>query len=113
MAIFGWSVLFLVFVDELLAISAAATWGEYQAGVWFAVLVAVLTVLGWYLFASPKARYGGRLVRPIGKIIVFTLASVGLWVSGHHHLAIAYFAFSVVINALAQLPSIKVLVTDY
>jgi hypothetical protein len=113
MAIFGWCVLFLVFVDELLAIAAAATWGDYQAGAWFAVLVAVLTTLGWYLFASPKARFGGRLARPLGKVIVFTLASIGLWVSGHHDLGIAYFAFSVVINATAQLPSISALVTDY
>ncbi|HET6152949.1 MAG TPA: DUF2568 domain-containing protein [Marmoricola sp.] len=113
MAFFGWTVLFLVFVDELLAIAAAATWGEYQSGVWLAVLIAVATTLGWYLFASPKARYGGRLARPAGKVIVFTLASVGLWVAGHHTLAISYFVFSVVINALAQLPSVRVLVTDY
>ena len=71
-----------------------------------------LVVVLWYLFASPKARYGGRWMRPIVKVLVFTLASVGLWVSGHENLAIAYFASSVVINALAMLPSIRVLVTD-
>jgi hypothetical protein len=112
MAIFGWSVLFLVFVDELLAISAAATWGEYQQGALLATAAALVTVGLWFLFASPKARYGGRLARPVVKVLVFSLASVGLWVSDHHALAIAFFAFSVVINALAQLPSIKVLVTD-
>jgi hypothetical protein len=113
MAIFGWSVLFLVFVDELLAISAAATWGEYRSGAWLAVVMALATVTVWFLFASPKARYGGRYVRPFVKVLVFSLASAGLWDSGHETLAVAYFAFSVVINALAQLPSIKVLVTDY
>lgn len=113
MAIFGWSVLFGVFVDELLAISAAATWGEYRSGVLLGTAMGALTVLVWFLFASPKARYGGRLVRPVVKVLVFTLASAGLWDSGHHSLAIAYFAFSVVINAVAQLPSIKVLVSDY
>lgn len=113
MAIFGWTVLFLVFVDELLAISAAATWGEHQSGAWLAVVAGLATVVVWFLFASPKARYGGRWVRPLVKVAVFTLASAGLWASGHHALAIAYFAFSVVINALAQLPSIKALVTDY
>ena len=112
MAIFGWSVLFLVFVDELLAISAAATWGEYQGGLALSVAAGALVVVLWYLFASPKARYGGRWMRPIVKVLVFTLASVGLWVSGHETLAIAYFALSVVINALAMLPSIRVLVTD-
>ena len=113
MAIFGWAVLFAVFVDELLAISAAVTWGEYQGGTGLAVAAGVAVVVVWYLFASPKARYGGRWVRPVVKVLVFTLASVGLWVSGHENLAMAYFSFSVAINALAQLPSIRVLVTDY
>ena len=112
MAIFGWTVLFLVFVDELLAISAAATWGEYQGGTVLAVLAALAVVVVWFLFASPKARYGHRVARPVVKILVFTLASVGLWVSDHHTLAIAFFAFSVIINALAMLPSIRVLVTE-
>lgn len=112
MAIFGWTVLFLVFVDELLAISAAATWGEFQGGTWLAIAAGLAVVTVWYLFASPKARYGGRWVRPVVKVAVFSLASAGLWVSGHEALAVAYFAFSVVINALAQLPSIRVLVTD-
>jgi hypothetical protein len=112
MAIFGWSVLFLVFVDELLAISAAATWGEHEAGTWLAVLAALAVVAVWWAFASPKAPYGGRRIRPVVKALVFTLTSAGLWASGHETLAIAFFAFSVVINALAQLPSIKVLVRD-
>jgi hypothetical protein len=88
MAILGWSVLLLVFVDELLAIAAAAVWGNHVASVWLALGMAALTVL------------------------VFTLASVGLWASGHHALAVALFVFSAVINGLAQLPSVKVLVQD-
>ena len=78
MAIFGWSVLFLVFVDELLAISAAATWGEYEGGTPLAIVAALAVVTVWYLFASPKARYGDRWVRPIVKVLVFTLASVAV-----------------------------------
>ncbi|MFL6159352.1 MAG: DUF2568 domain-containing protein [Marmoricola sp.] len=112
MAIFGWAVLFGVFVDELLAISAAATWGQYQSGTLLATGAALLTVALWFAFASPKARYGGRGVRPAVKVLVFTLASAGLWASDHHALAIAYLVFSVAINALAQLPSIRTLVTD-
>ena len=113
MAFFGWSVLFLVFVDELLVIAAAATWGEYQGGELLAIAAGVVTVVGWFLFASPKARFGGRITRPLGKAIMISLATAGLWVSDHHTLAIAFAAFSVVVNALAQLPSIKVLVTNY
>jgi hypothetical protein len=112
MAFFGWSVLFLVFVDELLAISAAATWGEYRSGAVLATGMALLTVAIWWLFASPKAPYGGRTIRPVVKVVVFSLASIGLWDSGHHTLAIAFFVFSVVINALALLPSIKILIRD-
>lgn len=113
MAFFGWGVLLLVFVDELLAISAAATWGQYQGGTPVALLAGGAVVLAWFLFASPKARYGGRWTRPVVKVAVFTLASVGLWVSGHEVLGAAYLAFSVLINALAQLPSVRALVTEY
>lgn len=112
MAIFGWTVLFGVFVDELLAISAAATWGDHQGGPPLAVGAGVAVVVVWFLFASPKARYGGTWVRPVVKVLVFALASLGLWVSGHEALAIAYLLFSVVINALAQLPSVRVLVEE-
>ena len=112
MAILGWTVLFLVFVDELLAVAAAAVWGDHVGSVWLAIAMALLTVLVWFLFASPKARFGGPVVRPVTKVLVFTLASVGLWASGFHGLAIALFAFSAVVNGLAQLPSVKVLVQD-
>jgi hypothetical protein len=112
MAIFGWTVLFFVFVDELLAVAAAAVWGGHVGNAFLAVGMALLTMLVWFLFASPKARFGGPVVRPVTKVLVFTLASVGLWASGHHALAVALFVFSAVINGLAQLPSVKVLMQD-
>jgi hypothetical protein len=112
MAILGWSILFLVFVDELLAVAAAAVWGAHAGNVALAVAMALLTVLVWFLFASPKARFGGPVIRPVTKVVVFSLASLGLWASGQHAPAVALFGFSLVINALAQLPSVKVLVED-
>lgn len=112
MAILGWTVLFLVFVDELLAVAAAAVWGNHVSGAWLAVATAALTVLVWFLFASPRARYGGRVVRPVTKVVVFSLASAGLWASGHQELAVALFVFSAVVNGLAQLPSVRVLIQD-
>ncbi len=112
MAILGWTVLLLVFVDELLAIAAAAVWGNHVANAWLAIAMALLTMLVWFLFASPKARFGGPVVRPATKVLVFTLTAVGLWASDHHALAVAFFLFSAVINGLAQLPSVKVLVRD-
>jgi hypothetical protein len=112
MAIFGWTVLLFVFVDELLAIAAAVVWGNHVANAWLAVATGLLTVLVWFLFASPKARYGGPVVRPVTKVLVFSLAAAGLWASGHHALAVTFFVFSAAINGLAQLPSVKVLVQD-
>jgi hypothetical protein len=112
MAILGWSVLFLVFVDEVLAVAAAAIWGGHAGGEWLALGMAVLTVVVWFLFASPKARYGGRVVRPVTKILVFGLASAGLWASGHHAPAVGLLVFSVLVNAAAQVPSVRVLVRD-
>jgi hypothetical protein len=112
MAILGWTVLLLVFVDELLAMAAAAVWGHHVANAWLAVAMALLTMLVWFLFASPKARFGGPVVRPVTKVLVFSLTAVGLWASDYHALAVAFFAFSAVVNGLAQLPSVKVLVRD-
>lgn len=112
MAILGWTVLLLVFVDELLAIAAAAVWGAHVGSAWLAVAMGLLTVLVWFLFASPKARFGGPVVRPVTKVLVFSLASAGLWASGHHVLAVGLFVFSAVVNGLAQLPSVQVLVRD-
>ena len=107
MAVFGWFVLALVFVDELLAMAAAAVWGAHVGGWPLAVLMPLLTMLVWFLFASPKARYGGPVVRPVGKDLVFGLASAGLWAAGHHGAALALLAFSVLVNGLAQLPSVR------
>jgi len=112
MAIFGSTLLFLVFVDELLVIAAAVVWGNHVGNFALGVAMGLLTVFVWFLFASPKARYGGPVVRPIVKVLVFTLGTIGLWASGHEALAVALLVFSVVINALAQLPGVKVLVQD-
>jgi hypothetical protein len=112
MAGFGWTVLLLVFADELLAVAAAGVWGGHVGTFWLGVALALLTMLVWFLFASPKARYGGAVVRPVTKVLVFSLASVGLWSSGHHSLAVAFLVFSAVVNGMAQLPSVRTLVPD-
>jgi hypothetical protein len=108
----GWLVLALVFVDELLAAAAAAVWGNHAGGVLLAILMALLVIAVWWTFASPKAPRGGPVVRPVTKVFVFGLASAGLWAAGHHDLAVAFLVFSVVINALAQLPSIRALIPE-
>lgn len=110
-AIFGWSVLALVFLDELLVMAAFGTWGWDRDPRWLLVwLLPLAAMTVWFLLASPKAPYGGRLVRPLTKVVVFTLASAALWDAGHEEWAVALLVFSGVVNGLAQLPSIRVLV---
>jgi hypothetical protein len=106
----GWTVLSLVFVDELLAVAAFAVWGWDQDARWLLVwLLPLAAMTAWFLFASPKAQYGGRLRRPVVKVIVFALASLALWDAGHQTWAVALLTFSVVVNALAQIPAIAAL----
>ncbi|MDQ6523026.1 YrdB family protein [Nocardioides sp. LHD-245] len=112
-AILGWAVLALVFVDELLAVAAFGIWGwdhdPRRLLVWVLPIVAMAV---WFCFASPKAPYGGPLVRPLAKVLVFGLACLALWDAGQQDWAIALLVFSVVVNGLAQLPSIRVLVDE-
>ena len=110
MTAFGWLVLLLVFVDELLAMAAFGIWGWHHEPQWLLVwALPLLAMAAWFLFASPKAPYGGGVVRPAVKIVVFGLASLALWDAGHPGWAAALLVFSVVVNALAQIPSIAAL----
>jgi hypothetical protein len=109
-AALGWFVLALVFLDELLAMAGLAVYGWSTSLGWLLVwLLPLLAMLAWLLFASPKARFGSPVVRPLVKVLVFGLASLGLWAAGHQGLAIAFLVFSVGVNALALIPSIRAL----
>lgn len=100
-------ILSLVFLDEVLAAVAAGVWGAHAGGPLLAVAAPIAVVVVWWLFASPKARWGGAVIRPVTKVAVFVLASTGLWVAGHHGLAVAMLVFSAAINGLAQLPTVQ------
>jgi hypothetical protein len=100
-------VLALVFLDELLLMAALAVWGADTGGGWLAVLAAAGGVLVWFLFASPKARYGGPVARPLAKVLVVAAAVGGLIASGHPGWAVALLVFSMVINGLALHPDIE------
>ena len=104
---FAWTVLGLVFADEILAAAAAGVWGAHRAGVWLAFLAPIVVIVCWGTFASPRAPYGGRMVRPVVKAIVFGFASWGLWTTDQHAAGVALLVFSVLINALAQLPNVR------
>ena len=105
----GWTVLGLVFLDELLLVAAVWVAGA-EAGGWVAGLGAALVVLAaWWTLASPKAPYGGPVARPLTKTVVVAAACGGLWWAGHPGWATALLVFSVVLNGLAQLPSVAAL----
>jgi hypothetical protein len=107
-AVFGWFVLALVFVDELLAMAALGVWG-WQVGSprWLLVVLLPLVAMAvWWLFASPKARYGGAVRRPVAKVVVFGTASWALWDAGHPAWAVALLVLSAVVNGLALLPPV-------
>lgn len=112
MGAFGWVVLALVFLDEVLAAVAAGIWGAYAGGPVLAVLAPAAVIAVWWVFASPKAPRGGPVVRPVTKVLVFGLAGLGLWVAGHQGWAMAFLVFSVLVNGLALLPSIQALVSE-
>jgi hypothetical protein len=100
-----------VFLDELLLMAALAVWGADAGGWWLAVLAVAAGLLAWYLFASPKAPYGGPVTRPVAKVLVVAAAVLGLLGAGHAGWAVALLVFSVVINGLAQHRDIKDLAT--
>jgi hypothetical protein len=105
----AWGVLALVFLDELAAMAAFGVWG-WQVGdpsaLWVVVLpLAAMTT--WWLFASPKARFGDHGRREVVKVLVLGLASVALWTAGHHAWALALLVFSVVVNVSALHPRVR------
>ena len=103
----GWSVLALVFLDELLLMAALAVWGAEAGGWWLALLAPLAGVTVWFLFASPKATYGGPVARPLAKVLVVVAAVAGLAAVGHAGWAAALAAFSVVVNLVALHPDIR------
>lgn len=105
----GWTVLALVFLDELLALAALALWGNHASGIALAIAAAVAWVIVWFLFAAPTARFRGRFTTSAIKVIAFGLPCLALWAAGHAGLALALLVFSTAINGLAQVPSIRAL----
>jgi hypothetical protein len=108
----GWTVLGLVFLDELLVMVALGVWGADADGWWLSVLAVLAGVSVWFLFASPKARYGGPVARPVAKVLVIGAGVAGLAAAGHPGWALALAVFSVVVNAAAQHRDVRSLPWD-
>lgn len=104
----AWLVLVLVFVDEVLCLVAFGVVGWALPAPWlFVWLLPLLAMTAWFLFASPKAAFGGAVVRPVVKVLVFGLGTAGLWAIGHPDWALTLLAFSAVVNGLAQLRFVR------
>lgn len=110
MKVFGWTVLALVFVSELLAIGGLFVWG--QPSLLASFLLGAAGLLAWSFFASPKARFGHPVGRPFVKVLVFGLGVFGYWDAGFGGLAVVVLVFSVVVNALALLRPVSGLVDE-
>ena len=106
-AALGWTALALVVLDEVLAVWALADVGGHLGGWPVGVLLAAVAVALWWTFASPKAPLGGPVLRPVVKVIVFGAAVAGLLWAGHPTAGIALLVFSVVVNGLAMMPSVR------
>jgi Protein of unknown function (DUF2568) len=88
--------------------AALGVWG-WQVGSprWLLVVVLpLLAMTAWWLFASPRARFGSGGRREVVKVLVFGLASWALWDAGHHGWAIGLLVLSVVVNAVALMPPV-------
>ncbi len=109
MKVFGWLVLILVFVDEILCCVAAGVAGYHWFGAAGAVAGPLVVVAVWSQFASPRARFAGPVLRPVVKVLVFGLCSLGLILAGYPTWGVLLAIFSAVVNGLAQLPSIRAL----
>jgi hypothetical protein len=48
--------------------------------------------------ASPKARWEAEAGRLLTKLVVFSAASAGLWIAGHHGFAVSLLVYSAAIN---------------
>jgi hypothetical protein len=105
---FAWIVLAAVFADELAAMAAFGVWGWQAEPRWLLVwLLPLLAMCTWWAIASPKAPYGGPVIRPVAKVLVFGLATLALWDANHPLWALALLIFSVVVNGLALLPRVQ------
>jgi Protein of unknown function (DUF2568) len=101
----GWCVLALVLVDEVIALIAFALWGYEQDPWWVWVwLLPVAGMQAWFWFASPRARFGQPVLRPLVKLLVFGLATLAVWDLGYPTAAMGFLVFSFAVNALAQTP---------
>jgi hypothetical protein len=103
----AWLVLALLFLVELLAVAGAAVWGTWAGGWLLGTAAAVGLLVVWGLFASPKAPYRSGARRPLAKLLVFGLTTVGLWASGHEGWAVGFLTLVLLVHAAAALPFVR------
>jgi hypothetical protein len=102
----GWrgANLALAFILELCALAALAYWGVWTANstagsVALGIGAPLVAAILWGLFAAPRAVISRPPLRFVEKVLVFGAATVALYATGHHALAVI-FAIIVIINSV-------------
>ncbi len=99
----------LAFLLELAALVALAVWGWHigpstALRVLLAIALPLIAAVLWGMFAAPRARFTvSPWVRDTIKIIVYGLATIGLFVTGHPALAITFAALVIVNTVLIRI----------
>jgi hypothetical protein len=97
----------LAFLLELVMLAALAWWGADTGGgtggkVALAVGAPLVAIVVWSLLAAPRARIAAPLVAVVAvKIVLFGLATAGLWAIGRPALALAFAVVALVNTAVA------------
>jgi hypothetical protein len=95
----------LAFLLELAALAALGYWGFHvgrgvPAKILLGIGAPVLAAVVWGLFAAPRARFTLPLAGVLAvKVLVFGSATVALYTTGRHTLAVT-FAIIVTINTI-------------
>ena len=105
---FRWVNLALAFVLELCALTALGYWGfktgdEAVARIGLGVGAPLLAAVLWGLFAAPRAPVSAPLVRPGVQVMVFGLAALALYASGHRSLAVSFILLVIANSVLVRL----------
>jgi len=97
----------VVLISEVLAIGSFGIWAHSvtdKSWVSFALLGAGL--VAWTLFAFPWSRFGGPIVSPSARLLLYGLALLAVFAAGHPALGLVETGIFVVALALARQPEV-------
>ena len=102
----------LVFISEILAIGSFGIWAHSvtdKSWVPYALLGAGL--VAWSLFAFPWSRFGGTMVSPVARVLLYGLALLAVFAAGHPPLGLVETGIFVAALALARQPEVLAVIS--